>query len=239
MRERKESMIHIAVVEDEKQFSETLKQYIQQYMAETHVLLECDAFTDGIHFVEDYSGKYQIVFMDIAMPHMDGMTAAAKIREIDRDVCLIFMTSMAQYAIRGYEVAALDFVVKPVEYELFKIKLEKAISHIKVNEFYTIKSSDGIRKINLKDLVYIESSKHYLHFHTCSNMFRMRGSMREIEETFSEKGFAFVNSSILVNLAYVEAMTGNLIDVSGEQMKLARAYKITFREKLAAYLGGL
>ena len=135
-------MIHIAIVEDEKEFAQTLQDYIQRYMAETHTAIQTDTFHDGMSFLDEYSGKYQIVFMDIAMPHMNGMDTAERLRKVDSNVCLIFITSLAQYAIRGYEVEALDFIVKPVAYDLFKIRLEKAISRIRTADYYTIKTAN-------------------------------------------------------------------------------------------------
>lgn len=70
-------MIHIAIVEDEKEFAQTLQDYIQRYMAETHTAIQTDTFHDGMSFLDEYSGKYQIVFMDIAMPHMNGYSGTA------------------------------------------------------------------------------------------------------------------------------------------------------------------
>ena len=114
-------------------------------------------FSDGASFIDEYTGGFQIVLMDIAMPNMNGLETARRLREIDDVVCLIFITSLSQYAIRGYEVSALDYVVKPLSYDLFKIKLAKAISHLNKDTIYTVKIPNGVQKIRLSDLVYIES----------------------------------------------------------------------------------
>lgn len=232
-------MIHIAIVEDEKEFAQTLQEYIQRYMAETHTAIQADTFHDGMSFLDEYSGKYQIVFMDIAMPHMNGMDTAERLRKVDSNVCLIFITSLAQYAIRGYEVEALDFIVKPVAYDLFKIRLEKAISRIRTADYYTIKTANGLRKIRLSDLIYIESNKHYLYFHTTTETSRMRGTMRDLEGAFEQKGFALISGSLLVNLSYVEEIEGNSVTAGGEMLAVARAYKTKFRERLTEYMGGM
>jgi two-component system response regulator LytT len=151
-------MISIAVLEDEDEFAKTLMGHIHQYSIEMNIPIEVERFYDGMSFLDEYSEKYQIVFMDIAMPNMNGMETAEKLRKIDKEVCLIFVTSLAQYAIRGYEVSALDFIVKPVSYELFKIRMERAISLVHKTDYYTIKTADGIRKININNLMYIESN---------------------------------------------------------------------------------
>lgn len=231
-------MISIAIVEDEKEFAGILVEYIKRYMRETHRTISVSLYQNGASFIDEYSGKHQIVFMDIAMPHMNGLDAARKLREKDNTVCLIFITSMAQYAIRGYEVAALDFILKPVQYELFKIKLDKAISHIKEDAVYTIQIPNGVKNVRLADLIYIESNKHYLYFHTTSDAYRMRGSMRDVRDFFEGKGFAFANGSQLVNLSYVEAVHGNAIQIAGETLSIARTYKADFWNKLTVFMSG-
>ncbi|MBR1813100.1 MAG: response regulator transcription factor [Lachnospiraceae bacterium] len=124
-------MIRIAVVEDEKEYSDQLFSYLERFRKETHQAVSAELFCDGMSFLDEYKGDFDIVFMDIAMPHMNGLEAAKKLRQVDGIVCLIFITTLAQYAIRGYEVDALDFLVKPVTYELFRLKLEKALFYLK------------------------------------------------------------------------------------------------------------
>lgn len=231
-------MISIAIVEDQAEFSNTLLSYIKRYMAETHEVMEAKVFCDGASFIDDYTGTFQIVFMDIAMPNMDGLEAARRLREIDSVVCLIFITNLAQYAIRGFEVSALDFVLKPLPYDLFKIKLKKAISHIKVDSVYYVKIPNGLQKVALSDLIYIESNKHYLHFHTRHNEYRERNSMKDIQDFFSEKGFAMLNSYLMVNLSYVDKVQSNTVEIAGQQKLIARAFKAEFLKKMTIFLSG-
>ena len=231
-------MISIAIVEDQEEFSDTLLSYINRYAAETHEVMEAKVFRDGASFIDEYTGRVQIVFMDIAMPNMDGMEAARRLREIDSVVCLIFITNMAQYAIQGYEVSALDFVLKPLSYDLFKIKLKKAVSSIRADTVYYVKIPNGAQKVNLSDLIYIESNKHYLHFYTRDGEYRERRSIKDVQDFFGENGFALVNSYLMVNLSYVDKVQGNTVEIAGQQMLIARAFKAGFLKKMTIFLSG-
>ena len=96
-------------------------------MGENGVSIELNIFTDGKQIVFDYEPVYDIILMDIEMPGLDGMSAAEKIRETDRDVIIIFITNMAQYAIKGYQVRARSYILKPVNYYSFEMELKEAI----------------------------------------------------------------------------------------------------------------
>jgi len=161
-------MITIAIVEDDKKSAKILQDYILRYSEEKQEPLAVECFENGLNFISDYKASCDIALMDIEMPHMNGLDTARKLREFDSQIPLIFITNMAQYAINGYEVQALDFMVKPIEYFNFSLKLDKAIRICKKLHGYQIyvPSEQGTVKIDIADLIYIESAKHYLYLHT-------------------------------------------------------------------------
>ncbi|MCQ2772928.1 MAG: LytTR family DNA-binding domain-containing protein, partial [Bacilli bacterium] len=176
-------MIKVAIVEDDAKYASTLSRYIEQYKIESGETLEYKTFSNGMNFLVSEK-QFDIVFMDIEMPVLDGMTAAKKLRLKDKNCTIIFVTNNAGYAIKGYEAEAMDFLVKPVEYLLFSLKIEKAVRLQKrlKNNFIVINSGDGLVKTDVMDIYYIESDKHYLIYNTVNGAIRSRDSLKNVEQ---------------------------------------------------------
>ena len=128
-------MIRIAIVEDEKVYSDLIKEYLDRYLKEYKddiIGFDISVYDNAISFLENYKpSRCDLVFLDIMMPHIDGMRAAEKLREVDNSVIIIFITNMGDYAVRGYDVNATAFIKKPVSYSDFEAKLKRAVFEIK------------------------------------------------------------------------------------------------------------
>ncbi len=127
-------MIKIAIVEDELAYAKQLQEFLLQYEKEMGESFHITTFSDGDEIVHKYKADFDIILMDVEMKFMDGMSAAEEIRKVDTEVVIIFITNMAQYAIKGYAVDALDYVLKPVSYFAFSQRLARAISRMKKRE---------------------------------------------------------------------------------------------------------
>ena len=132
-------MIKIAVVEDDERYVSKLLQYLETYQKEENEDFLIKVYRDGDDIAANYKAQYHIILMDIQMKFVDGMTAAKEIRKNDSDVIIIFITNISQYAIRGYEVGALDYIIKPVSYFVFHQKLKRAITRLqRTNQQYIV-----------------------------------------------------------------------------------------------------
>ena len=180
-----------------------------------------------------------ILLMDIQMQFMDGMTAAEKIRERDQEVQIIFITNRNDYAIRGYEVDALDYVLKPVSYYIFAKKLDKVLSRIanKKSETLTISTKTGVRLIKLEDLYYIESDAHNLIYHTAKGDFITRERIKDAEKNMEGKGFFRSNKCYLVNLQHVDGIHDGCCEIKGKKLLISRARRSEFLEALSRQIG--
>ena len=119
-------MLRVAIVVDQDIDANLLISYLRRYGKEKNLEIEAAHFKNGILFLQQYRGDYDIVFMDIDMPVISGMNTAHSLREIDPHVLLIFVTALARFALNGYEVDAYDFIIKPVQYRHFITKMERA-----------------------------------------------------------------------------------------------------------------
>ena len=177
-------MLRFAIVEDDNACAEQLQKYLAQYAKENALEIRTDRFYDGLNFVEDYKARWDLIFMDIEMPLLDGMSAAHRIREIDDSVLLIFITNMAQYAIQGYEVRALDYILKPLNYYAFAMKLRKVIRILdqRTTKAAIVMDAEGNnRRIALSEIQYIEVLDHQLIYHRSDDTFHTFGSLKKIE----------------------------------------------------------
>ena len=168
-------MFRIGIAEDDPSFQKTISEYIERYKKETNIDIQASFFQDGNELVFKYEPIYDVLLLDIEMPKMNGMDAAREIRKRDQRVLIIFITNMAQYAINGYEVGALDFVLKPIKYFSFSMKLEKALKSVKGQESVNIllEYKDGMKKVSSEEIVYVEIRDHWLHIFTVDEEYHM------------------------------------------------------------------
>lgn len=232
-------MIRIAIVEDEQNYIDQLTGYIEKYEKEAGEEFSITTFRDGDQIVNGYSGNYEIILMDIQMKFMDGMSAAEAIRKLDSEVIIMFTTNMAHFAIRGYQVDALDYMVKPIEYFSFSQKLNKAI--VKINNrdlhYIAVPIEDGMQKMEIENISYVESHHHVLIYHYKGNCINSHGTMTELEETLTPYFFYRSNKGYLVNLKSVEGVKNGCCIIGREQLAISRSKQKPFMEALVNYMG--
>ena len=234
-------MIRIAIVEDEELYVKELKKYLEEYQKSFGEEFEITIFRDGDGITAKYKAQYDIILMDIQMKFVDGMTAAEEIRKADTEVVIIFITNMTRYAIRGYEVDALDYILKPVSYFAFSQKLSKAIGRIKKksSKHVTIKVKGGVLRLDVSDIYYIESVGHNLIYHTSTGEHMSAGTLKSIEEEFANMGFSRCNKCYLINLKHVEGVKDKCAIVRGEALQISRPRMSAFMQDLTKYWGDL
>lgn len=231
-------MLYIAVVEDDTLDAKKLQEYLDRYSEESGQILNVRFFSDGEDIIENYRGDFDIIFMDIQMRFLDGMTTAEMIRGRDEKVIIIFLTSMTSYAVKGYEVDAMDFLVKPVSYELLAQKLNRAVRrlHRQEEHFLLVSSAGNVRKVAVSQLYYIESNHHQMSYHTTSGVLEAGGRLDDLEKELEPYGFCRSNKGYLVNMRYVEGVQDDCCLIAGDMLPISRRKKAAFMERLSKTL---
>lgn len=234
--------MRIAIVEDEQSFADELSEYITRFSQEYQIEVQCQYFKSSIAFLSSYQPVWDLLLLDIEMPNMNGMALAHKLREYDQNVLLIFITKVAKYAMAGYEVAALDYVLKPVNYYAFSMKLRRVLSLLetKQNTHIVIQGKGFVRKISVETLRYIEVFGHTISYHTPQGIISSTGakSIRELESNLSSDGFCKCNQCYLINLRYVQSVEKNTVVLTdGECLNISRNRKKPFMQALLAFWG--
>lgn len=234
-------MIRIGVVEDDPLGVDVVLSHLDRLQRETGERFQIGAFSDGAEILRDYQPHWDLLLLDIQMADVDGMRAARRIREVDSEVIIIFITSSPQYAVSGYEVSALSYLLKPVGYAAFAREMERGLDHLrsKARRDMLFSTVDGVRRrVDLDDVLYLESMKHKVAVQTVQARHIVASSMRAMEAELAGDSFFRIHSGYLVNLHHVVEVEGNDCRVrGGARLQISRARKQEFLSALAGSIG--
>ena len=233
-------VIRVAIVEDDREARESLRACLGWIAEKDRQQFRVSEFPSGTAFLGNYEPDYDLVFMDIEMPGMDGMETARALRKMDASVLLIFVTNMAQYAIAGYEVDAMDFILKPVNKYSFAIKMKRAAARIprRAEEYIAVKAESELRQLEISSIRYLDIDGHYVVYHTDQGDLKEYGTLKEAYGKLNRPFFVFVNRSCLVNLHYVSAVSRNTVTVGESRLDISRPQKKSFLAAMSSFMGG-
>lgn len=231
-------MMKIAVLDDEKQAADVLVSYLRRYEEKKMLTFEISVFNAAEVLLENYSCGFNILFMDIEMAGINGLQAAKLIRVKDEHVVIVFITNMAQFAIQGYDVGAVDFILKPVTYEKFLLKIEKIFRRLpeENDETLVLRTTVGIINQSVSAVKYIETSKNYVYYHIGSNTYKVRSTMSDALEKLSAPIFVQISNCNVVNMKYISKIAQNSVDVGGTILHISRSKKAEFMQKYLSFM---
>lgn len=233
-------MIHIAICDDEEDFVQDLKKKLEQFSAETGEKIKVTVHCNGLDLIKEYDTTIDLVFLDIMMSLVNGLKVAEMIRNKDRKVSIIFLTSFPQYAVEGYKYQAFDYILKPIRYARLKEEMNNWLQSYRTKDVpYIIAANDtGKYKVLLKNLRYIETANHNVLFHMEQRNIIVYSRMKDIEKELENKGFFRCHTSYIVNLFFVQTVEGYDITLTtGECIPISQPRRKAFMKNLAEYWG--
>lgn len=229
--------MRVAIIDDEEECRKVLENYLDRYGEEHALNIRYQSFSDGIDLVSEYTADYDVVFLDIAMKHMDGMETARYIRKMDNKVMIVFVTELAEHAIFGYSVDATGFLLKPLSYEVFSERFSVCVEKLKRAEakYMVFETDIGMDRIEINKILYIESEGHKMVIHTSEKEYYVYETMRNLENTLPKGQFSRCNHCYIVNLLHVKGIHGDFVSLGKEELKISRARRKQFMDDIADY----
>ncbi len=234
-------MIKVAIVEDNIESFNNLSSFLKKYSKEKEILFDIHYYDDGKKFVnslEFNDERFDIIFLDIEMPNLNGLEAAKILRQYDETAILIFTTIMRQYAVNGYSVDAMDYMVKPIEYTNLSLKLDKALKLINnQSSIITLVIAGGdVIRLKSSDVYCIETINHCAIFHTKSGDYKQYNSMKNLEKEYAKYGFLRCSNSYIVNPINITKITNNSVFIDNKELSIGRKKKKEFLKEVWKYI---
>lgn len=227
-------------MEDEAESRARIKECLAFLEETENMAFSVSEFSTGTAFLGSYSQDYDIVFMDIEMPGMDGMECARALRKMDTSVVLIFVTNLAQFAITGYEVEALDFILKPINKYSFAMKVKRAVARTskRHDEFIAVKTEGETRSVRIASIKYLEVTGHYVVYHTTEGDVTEYITLKDVYGKINRSYFVYASRSFLVNLRYVTAVNRETVSLGEDEVLISRPQRRAFLAAVSDYMGG-
>ncbi len=233
-------MIRLAIVDDDAEDLKLLQGYIARFFENRGEEYRLFTFSDGEDLLFRYDGTFDLIFLDVEMRWSNGIDVARSIRRRDGDTTLLFVSRIAQYAVEGYSVEAMDYLLKPVEYAVLEKKLQKALNHVASRRSCRVRiCADGdYRWLNTDSIRYVEVYGHSLIYHTTEGDFRASGAIAAVAEELAPYHFLQCARFSLVNLKYVTGIDSSMIYIGADAIPLSRRRRKELVNALLLYNGG-
>ena len=225
-------MCNCIIVDDEPMAREILENHLQKVDA-VHVVATCKNAIEA--FNEINSNKIDLIFLDINMPEISGLSFA---KSINKNIKVIFTTAYREYAIDGFNLQAVDYLLKPISFErllqaIHKYLGENPSESIKKKseiiqekcDFIFVRSDRKMIKINFYDINYVESLSDYIKIHLANKTIVTRETITNIEAKLPQEYFLRIHRSFIISISKIESFTNEFIEINKKAIPISRSYK--------------
>lgn len=233
-------MIRAAVCDDNQQCIGTLTTLLTRLEEKYHYEVEIEEFSSGRELIEEYDSgaRFDLLYIDIEMEDVDGVSAAGYIRQLDNRLLLIYVSSHEEYLKELFETEPFRFLSKPVDEQRFEEVFCKAMERIvsKKNQYFYFQSGKQIVKLPAADIVYVESSKRKVIIHTALGEYEYYDKLDAVEEKLKEMRFVRIHQAYLVNMDHIEAFQYDRVALSnGTILSISEKNRPRIREMFWDY----
>jgi DNA-binding LytR/AlgR family response regulator len=225
-------MINCIIVDDEPVAREILENHLGKISA-IHVVGSCKNAIEAFNLINSH--KIDLIFLDINMPEISGLSFA---RSINKNIKIIFTTAYREYAIDGFDLKAVDYLLKPISFErifqaINKYKNENLVINpettadipLEQNDFIFVKSDRKMIKINFTEVNYIESLADYLKIHLNDKTILTRETITSIEAKLPKRDFLRIHRSYIISISRIESFTNEFVEINKKAIPISRSYK--------------
>lgn len=221
-------MFHIGICEDDLIQQKYLENCIREWADKRNQRVLVHKFISGEQFLFEYEdvSDFDLLILDIQLLNMTGMELAKEIRRKNKVVKIVFLTGVADYAIEGYEVGAVRYLLKPLKMEILEEVLDEIreeLHHKQEQNFFYTKNGQTYR-IPYSHIIYVEANGHYSKLITQDETHEWKANFSNILPDFKSQGFCLLKRGLLVNLRYVNCiMKTECVLESGERLPVAKS----------------
>lgn len=229
-------MIKIGICDDDKNIIKKMKDYISEYKGDKCII---ESYNSGEELIENKK-KFDVIFLDIDMEGIDGIETGKKIRDYDKNVKIIYVTSFADYVNLAFKVHAFLYLNKPIQKEEIHNALDEVISYkdnSEEKELIEFKTEEGVIRIEPNEIYYFEYVNRKVNIKTKDKIYKIKEKITDIANVMSKYGFVMPHKSFTVNLFYVKSIKGyDIFMMDGSVIPLSQKKSVEFRERLNMFL---
>lgn len=233
-------MYKVALCEDEKIFSDAQKKICCNILEKLYIEYHISVFdnsSDLLKVLSEENGQYDLLLLDIVMDGMDGMTLARRIRETDGDATIIFITSTQEYALQGYDVNALHYLMKPVDGNTLERLIEADYKRRFLTQVVVLESETGKQRTAVKSIVCLETVGRRVEVTLTNGNAYYSGKLTALLDELPKDMFVRCHQAFAVNMANIRELTRqDVIAVSGKRIPVSRTFAKDVQKAFARQL---
>jgi DNA-binding LytR/AlgR family response regulator len=224
--------IRCIVVEDEPASQEVLKKYIADY-PQLELAALCSHAIDAGEQLRKL-GNIELIFLDITLPKISGLDFY---RSLSNPPPVIFTTAYPEYAVNGFEVNAVDYLVKPFPFERFLKAMNKLQDQLKPNtpsfqDYILVQADKKTHKVNYDDILYMEAMGDYVKVFSAGKTLIVHHTLQKLQELLPSDRFFRVHKSYLISLQRIDYIEGNMVIINSSQLPIGQTYRGEFLARI-------